>query len=351
MQITTVFISDCDCCAFRSVLAAKPYGDDVTITKSDCIGHVQKRMGTQLRRLWVEHKDVEIPTLSGESTRKGLKGANRLTADLVNRLQNYYGIAIRSHTGDKPGMITAITAIYCHHANDHSFCPPGESSWCKYNRGDPSYAPKEIQPEVLDLMEPVFERLSDEDLLERLQRGDTQNSNEALHSLIWRRCPKGVFASLEIIRLSTSLAVIQRNVGSVGLASVLHSLGILDTDVSIRLLEKIDVKKKNQLLRQRSVEYKRRRQMLRGMKKRGEDALWQKEMSSYEAGGFGMIEEEESGSRKGARKRRKKARDQEGQSISKRPHRAAASVSTPPSETCPPPASQRRPRNVRRPEC
>ena len=100
-----MFISDCDCCAFRSILAAKSYGDDVTITKSDCIGHVQKRMGMQLRRLWVEHKDVKIPTPSGESVRKGLKGANQLTADLVNRLQIYYGIAIRSHTGDKPGMI------------------------------------------------------------------------------------------------------------------------------------------------------------------------------------------------------------------------------------------------------
>ena len=209
------------------------------------------------------------------------------------------------------------------------------------------YVPKEIQPEVLEHMEPVFERLSDEDLLERLQRGDTQNSNEALHSLIWRRCPKGVFASHEIIRFSTSLAVIQRNVGSIGLSYVLHSLGILETAVSERLLAKLDVKKENQLLRTRSVEYKRRRQVLRG-KKRGEDVLWQKETSSYEAGGFGMIEEE-SGSSKGARKRRKKLSHQEGQSTSKRPHRAAASVSTPPSETCPAPASPRRPRNVRRP--
>ena len=67
---------------------------------------------------------------------------------------------------------------------------------------------------------------------------------------------------------------------------MLHSLGILHNDVSIRLLEKLDVKKEKQLLRQRSVEYKRRRQVLRGMNKRGEDALWQKEMSSYEAGGL-----------------------------------------------------------------
>ena len=41
----TTFIGDGDSSAFRSVTLAKPYGEDVTITKSDCIGHVHKRMG------------------------------------------------------------------------------------------------------------------------------------------------------------------------------------------------------------------------------------------------------------------------------------------------------------------
>ena len=351
MQIVIVFISEGNYSAFRTVTAAKPYGDDVTITKSDCIGHVQKRMGTELRRLWTEHKGVQIRLPSGEYVRKGLKGKNRLTADLVNKLQNYYGIAIRSHIGDKPGMITAITAIFCHHANDHSYCPPGESSWCKYNRGDPSYAPKEIWPEVLELMEPVFERLSDEDLLERVQRGDTQNSNESLHSLIWRRCPKEIFASHEIIKFSTSLAIIQRNAGNVGLVKVLQSLGVGDTAFSQRLLEKIDVRKEYNILRSRSLESKKRRQVLRGMKKRVEDVL-EREGNTYEAGGFGMEEEgAESGSSKGARKRKRKktVREQESQSTRKRAHRATSSVSTAPSEDCPPPASRRRQPTVRRP--
>ena len=43
------FIGDGDNKAFDSVTEAKPYGAEYTIQKSDCIGHVQKRMGTNLR--------------------------------------------------------------------------------------------------------------------------------------------------------------------------------------------------------------------------------------------------------------------------------------------------------------
>ena len=181
----TTFIGDGDSSAYRSVVAANPYGDDVTITVG-FVGHVQKRMGTQLRRLWMEHKDLAIPLPSG-TVRKGVKGQRRLTADLVNKLQNYYGMAIRSNLGNKFGMVSAIAAIFGHHSNNHTFCPPGAYTWCKYMRGDPTYKEKDTQKEVFELMEPVFLRLSDDALLDRLQCGDTQNSNESLHSLIWKR--------------------------------------------------------------------------------------------------------------------------------------------------------------------
>ncbi|XP_062511786.1 uncharacterized protein LOC134187650 [Corticium candelabrum] len=144
----TTFIGDGDSSAYRSVVAANPYGDDVTITKSDCIGHVQKRMGTQLRRLWTEHKDLAIPLPSG-TVRKGIKGQCRLTADLINKLQNYYGMAIRSNLGNKYKMVSAIAAIFGHHSNDHTFCPPGDDSWCKYLRRDPTYKDKDIQKKSL----------------------------------------------------------------------------------------------------------------------------------------------------------------------------------------------------------
>ena len=46
----------------------------------ECIGHVQKRVGTALRKLKKE--------------KSGLGGKGELTDAMVDKLQNYYGIAI-----------------------------------------------------------------------------------------------------------------------------------------------------------------------------------------------------------------------------------------------------------------
>lgn len=44
-------ISDGDCKNYDSVVELKPYGDDISIEKEDCVCHVQKRMGRRLRDL------------------------------------------------------------------------------------------------------------------------------------------------------------------------------------------------------------------------------------------------------------------------------------------------------------
>lgn len=98
-------------------------------------------------------------------------------------------IAIRRNLVDLDAMATAIKAIFRHCSNDHNLCPKGEDSRCKFTDWDPSYKAKQIAPQVLVLMAPVVERLSDPDLLQRLQRGDSQNANKLLHSFIWGRSP------------------------------------------------------------------------------------------------------------------------------------------------------------------
>jgi len=50
------FISDGDSKSYPDVDADQPYGEDVEIVKSDCIGHVQKRLGVALRK----KKSVDI---------------------------------------------------------------------------------------------------------------------------------------------------------------------------------------------------------------------------------------------------------------------------------------------------
>ena len=80
----TNYIGDGDSHTFRGVLNAEPY-EDVIIKKSECVGHVQKRMGTRLRSAKKNNKGI------------GDKGRGKLTDKLICDLSKYYGLAIRRH--------------------------------------------------------------------------------------------------------------------------------------------------------------------------------------------------------------------------------------------------------------
>ncbi|XP_032242888.2 uncharacterized protein LOC116621099 [Nematostella vectensis] len=100
--------------------------DDVVVEKKECVGHVQKRMGTALRKL--------------KKTNAGIGGKGKLTDAMIDKLQNYYGIAIRSNLDDLKGMKKAIYATLFHCASNdkvvlHDYCPDGPNSWCGYKRG------------------------------------------------------------------------------------------------------------------------------------------------------------------------------------------------------------------------
>ena len=87
------------------------------------MGHVQKKMGTALRQL---RKD-----------RKNVRGKGRLANKMIDRLQNYYGIAIRTNIGNLENMKKSILAALFHCASSkenayHTYCPDGEDSWCLY---------------------------------------------------------------------------------------------------------------------------------------------------------------------------------------------------------------------------
>ena len=110
---------------------AKPYGAEYTIQKSDCIGHVQKRMGTNLLNKKKEYCKRKL------SDGRKIGGAGRLTEKLCDNLQRYYGQAIQDNLGDLDGMVKATKAILHHSWStddepDHSFYQVGATSWCNF---------------------------------------------------------------------------------------------------------------------------------------------------------------------------------------------------------------------------
>lgn len=164
------FLGDGDSKSFDAVAQSKPYGDDVTIDKLECINHVQKRMGTRLRLLRKELKNKLLPD------GKKLSGRGRLTSSVIDSIQDYYGKAIRaSSTLDE--MKQACWAIFYHKAStdadpQHGLCPLGLESWCKYNRAAAQGLPcpehtNSLPLDIMEAIKPVFVSLCDPNLLKR----------------------------------------------------------------------------------------------------------------------------------------------------------------------------------------
>ena len=70
-----------------------------------------------------------------------------LTTAVINKIQNYFGIAIPTCNKDILQMLKAIGAVFFHccEATDevtrHNMCPSDEQSWCKYWRSKVTGSP------------------------------------------------------------------------------------------------------------------------------------------------------------------------------------------------------------------
>ena len=201
--------------------------EGVIVEKQECVGHVQKRVGCRLRGLKRKRKEINMAEqITDEPNKKKKKEKDPLsylTFAVIDKLQNYYGIAVRSHSNDLLGMQKGIRATLLHVAsskddNNHTQCPTGTSSWCKFNRdivtGESTYKPGRGLPVgTRKLLLPIYKELSNEELLRKCLHGKTQNQNECFNALIWQRLPKTKFNALTQLELATYDAVAQFNIG------------------------------------------------------------------------------------------------------------------------------------------
>ena len=56
----TTYVGDGDSKSYMTIKKLQPYGPDVEIVKEECIGHIQKRMGSRLRALINKSKGIEL---------------------------------------------------------------------------------------------------------------------------------------------------------------------------------------------------------------------------------------------------------------------------------------------------
>jgi hypothetical protein len=239
------YLGDGDSRAFKSVSEAKPYGD-CAIKKLECIGHIQKRMGTRLRALRAMKSVLEDG--------KPLTGKNRLTLEAVSNLQLYYGLAIRRNHHSVEQMKKAIWSTYLHvcatdtSTEKHAFCPQDPATtWCKYVKAQSeniTYKHAEhfhLPVVVMRHLKPVYKDLTDSRLLEKCLAGKTQNPNESLNNCIWSVLPKQIFVALKTLKFGVFEAVSKFNRGNITKCELFTKIGLDPGKNLILVMKKLDV--------------------------------------------------------------------------------------------------------------
>ena len=191
--------------------------------------------------MWVMYRsvwdlDFDSRKKEWEDTPRRWKVTGRLTNTTTDKLQVYYGRAIRDNSHNIQAMKNALMAIRHHtqstdKSSDHDLCPSGEGSWCGFQRdvagGTQDYKHKHPLPNAVEnTIRPTFEALSDTDLLQRCLHGGTQNQNEAFNALIWQRARKTTHSGLVVVELPTFLAISHFNDGTTTITMVLVEMGI-----------------------------------------------------------------------------------------------------------------------------
>lgn len=195
------------------------------VVKKECVGHVEKRMGTRLRNAKKNHKGI------------GGKGAGKLTDKVINDLTTFFGLAIRRHANSIEGMKQEIWETFFHKCStdenpQHQNCPAGEDSWCKWRKAEAKgeldsfhHEKAPLTEEVQTVIKPIYEDLSRDDLLNRCLGAETQNNNESLNALIWTFAPKHLHSGAKVVEIATFLAVIIFNEGFNGILKILVTMG------------------------------------------------------------------------------------------------------------------------------
>lgn len=217
------YIGDGDSKTYTGIINSNPYGGS-KIIKKECVGHVQKRMGSRLRQC--------------KKQNPGIGGRNKLTAKLIDKLSVYYGLAIRRHNTSKDDMKKAIWATFYHYSSTDSqpqyqHCPEGSESWCKWQQAktkgelcDFSHDYSALPESVLKAIKPIYEDLSKDALLERCVGGYTQNNNESYNNIIWKIAPKTMHSGAITVEIAAYIAACMFNDGVTSLLRIMSIMGI-----------------------------------------------------------------------------------------------------------------------------
>ena len=206
----TGFIGDGDSKAFTEVENIYP---GTKVMKYHCVGHYQTRVGNRLRKLKTrvkglggKGKKTKDVVIDGKIVKvKVLKG--RITYSVIDTLQNYFGIALRSGYKTVSELRSALLASFFHVSSSEgrdfhtAYCPKSSHSWCQFQRDGCNttilhkHRPG-LDDDVIKEVKPIYGDLTKSEELAKCLHGQTQNANESFNAMIWKRAPKPNYCGL-----------------------------------------------------------------------------------------------------------------------------------------------------------
>ena len=286
-----ICLCDGDAKTIHTLNSMKIYPED--IKKEDCINHIAKRMKNgimNLRKSLMGTKD----SISGK--RKG-----QVTEKIATKLTNYYADALKTNAPDIKSMQNAVFASLYHMSStneepNHKLCPPGEKSWCKYQRetfmkvedSKRTNHNAELTVRCVKLLEPLYTRLTNADLLQRCSRMRTQNANECYNGQVWRRCPKSLSTSKSIVDTAVAMASLDFNYGPTGYSKILEELDISSGVYRRHHILQSTRKRTSDAARHCTNRYKKLRKLKKLQRAGLSDKRKEKEGVMYNPGGFNL---------------------------------------------------------------
>ncbi|GBN91395.1 hypothetical protein AVEN_107728-1 [Araneus ventricosus] len=161
-------------------------------------------------------------------------------------------ILVHQHFNSVKDTWNAVWAIYFHTRSTdneplHSFCPAGETPWCKYSQAVSKGTAKifrqknSLPPAAMDAIKPIFNSLSHPELLNRCLLAYTQNTNESLNSVIWQICPKISGSGRRIAEIAVYESVVRFNEGRLGRLNIMKELELCISNNAISSHNKGDI--------------------------------------------------------------------------------------------------------------
>lgn len=218
------YIGHSDSKFIAGFLETNPYGDEFSVKKSECVDHVQERMGTRLRNKRDQEK---------------LGGENGLTESLIKKLTTNYGLAIRGNINSVDEMKKAIMATLDHYCStnrspQHKNCPKGADSWCEWRQAESlntlksfKHPDRLISNVIENHIRPIYVDLSNNELLTKCLGGFKQNSNDSFNSVVSLLTPKHQHLGKKTIDIVAYLAAGLFNEGYSSILNTMQSFNLI----------------------------------------------------------------------------------------------------------------------------